>query len=257
MKFKKIGLRRQANKWFNTVCEEWNEATENSVNKSTIEQDFVLRDIPNKRFDKTDITLMKLGTEDAIVKLADSSGKLCVLNYASYIKPGGGFINGHFAQEEVLCHVSNLYNVLNEHKDVYKERRNSVNKGLYSENFIYSPDIMFVRELYNTTNPIKCDVLTYAATCPAKKDKSKEYYDTWAKRIKNAIVYPSIHNVDTLILGAWGCGMFGNDPLSLAQQWELIMPTIDGLYKNVVYAIPDDKNYKVFDEVIKYNRIGE
>ena len=57
------------------------------------------------------IVLTDANTVDAIHKYA-KDGKICALNYASYKTPGGGYMKGMMAQEEYLCHYSNLYNVI-------------------------------------------------------------------------------------------------------------------------------------------------
>lgn len=59
--------------------------------------------------------IITLTNEDSVSAIFNHQiGKVCVLNFASFKYPGGGFINGSKAQEECLCHESFLYNVLNE-----------------------------------------------------------------------------------------------------------------------------------------------
>lgn len=250
-------MAKQAKDWVDVTSKEWYYETRDSIAESTIERNFKLNEVPKKRFEHTDVMVMKCGTENAIVEFEKTGDKLCALNFASYKGPGGGFMRGQYAQEEALCHLSNLYNVLESYRSVYNERLSRLNNGRYGEDFIYSPNILFARELNNIDNPIRCDVLTYAAPCMMRKAKTEDYYNIWRVRLINAIVYPAMHNVDTLILGAWGCGVFCNKPEFVAQVWENLMPHIDGLYKRVIYAIPDGKNYNPFNKTISYNRIGE
>ena len=80
-----------------------------------------------------------------------------------------------------------------------------------------------------------------------EKAKTEKYYEVLKQRIYNAYDYPSFHDVDTLILGAWGCGVFCNDPDTVAQLFAEAMKTYPGLYENVVYAVSTIKNSKNYD----------
>ena len=57
---------------------------------------------------------------------------------------------------------------------------------------------------------------------------------------------------DAIILGAYGCGFFGNDPYVVASIWRGIIRDYGGYFKNIVFAIPNDKdnNFATFKEVL-------
>lgn len=57
---------------------------------------------------------------------------------------------------------------------------------------------------------------------------------------------------DAIILGAYGCGFFGNDPYVMASIWRGIIRDYGGYFKNIVFAIPNDKdnNFATFKEVL-------
>lgn len=63
--------------------------------------------------------------------------------------------------------------------------------------------------------------------------------------------------VNTLILGAWGCGAFGGDPNEIATLFvrALISDSFGELYQNIHFAIPKlaptDNNYDVFFKVLR------
>ena len=46
--------------------------------------------------------------------LRQNNGRLAILNLASPLRPGGGFLNGATAQEEALCMRTTLYPALKE-----------------------------------------------------------------------------------------------------------------------------------------------
>ena len=79
-------------------------------------------------------------TQEAIFKFYTKN--LSVLNFASYKYPGGGFLAGSSAQEEMLCHNSFLYNVISTFKDYYNWNNEHKNKALYLDRAIYSPNYL-------------------------------------------------------------------------------------------------------------------
>ena len=175
---------------------------------------------------------------------------MCVLNFASFKYPGGGFINGSKAQEECLCHESFLYNVLSEFdKTFYEENRNSKSNSLYTNRAFYSPNIRFFKD----DRSCLADVLTCAApNCSSNNISKSDNSIALNKRVEFVLNIASNKNVDTLILGAWGCGVFGQDPSEVAKQF------IDELenhkdIENIIFAIIDKEsnNYRDFEKAIK------
>lgn len=182
--------------------------------------------------------------------------KPCILNFASYKNPGGMFLAGSSAQEECLCHASNLYNILEKfNKDYYipHRQKGATNRALYSNQAIYSPDVVFEYE----KNTFKCDVLTCAAP---NFSAAHRYYGVTSK--KNAeVLFDRItflrkilenNHVDTVILGAYGCGVFGQDPNLVASYMNQIFK--DSNIDTIVYAIPrglNEKNYLAFERRIE------
>ena len=78
-----------------------------------------------------------LKDQDSVFGLTDRS-KTAILNYASYKHPGGYFLGGSSAQEEVLCHESNLYPILLAFDDTYYAwNRQRLNRALYLDRAIY------------------------------------------------------------------------------------------------------------------------
>jgi len=204
---------------------------------------------------ENDIEVIDSTTENATFKYGNhyEDKSLCVLNFASFTRPGGGFIKGSIAQEEALCHASNLYNVLITFKDKYTENfyKRSFETGLYENWAIFSPSIFF--EVNKHT------ILANVITCPApnynvyKKYDSDEnlYLKTLESRIKFILDIAKNNNQQILILGAFGCGVFGNDPTLVASIFKELLKHYK--FEKVVFAIPDNGNgnYVAFKKVFK------
>ena len=187
--------------------------------------------------------------------------KLAILNFASFKHPGGGYIRGTHAQEECLCEKSFLYNVLSKFEDTwYKDNLNYANDSLYADRGLYSPNVLF---LENGGGSIcKCDVITVA--CPnlksfieRKKGKpniDELNYQALYNRCRFILEIAKRQKVYSLILGAFGCGVFKQNPENVANIFRELLNKYDyGLY-SVEFAIPavnnqsKTDNYKVFKD---------
>lgn len=198
-------------------------------------------------------------------------GRTAVLNFASYQKPGGGFPGGSKAQEEWLCHDSFLYNVLQKHEqDYYAWNRQHVNQSLYRDRALYTPDVRFFRApedeqehpgtinhlaMYDTEacDSTLCDVITCAAPNKAAAQQKgvsrEENLRALASRIKFILDIAEEQGVETLILGAFGCGVFGQDPSETAWVFRQCLDAEKRSFKKVIFAIPKEssvENYESF-----------
>ena len=156
-------------------------------------------------------TLMKHCEESA--KSGKRGNRVCVLNFASYKNPGGGYASGAFAQEEALCAESTLFPVLAQFEHIYYDwNRKHLNHALYTNRALYSPFIVFERKSEEENKSVKIDVLTCAAPNYYGAGRQGISYEentkALASRIKFMYDVAEDNSVDTLILGAWGCGVF-------------------------------------------------
>lgn len=181
-----------------------------------------------------------------------NDGKVAALNFASYKNAGGCFLGGSTAQEECLCHASYLYNVLKECKSYYAYNNKHKNNALYTNRALYSPKVMFFKnDSITTCNVITCAAPNYYA---AKKylniDKSLNS-EALKQRIKFVLDVAEYKNVDTLILGAFGCGVFGQDPREVATIFNEELKTHN--FNKIIFAIPSghNDNYYWFNEILK------
>ena len=208
-------------------------------------------DSPEKPCTSQELVTMPVDSVNAAF-MNSGRGKVCILNFASYKQPGGGFLKGMMAQEEALCSVSTLYPVLAEFgRTYYSWNQKNLNKGMYTNAALYSPDILFFA---SDGRAEKFDVLT----CAAPNISSGKRYGTVSEmensaylcsRIKFMYDVASKKKVDTLILGAWGCGVFKQDPHEVARL--LCHYGKESSVRRLVFAIPDvtSRNYKAFIEV--------
>lgn len=191
------------------------------------------------------------------------TGKTAVLNFASYKNPGGKFIEGSSAQEECLCHASYLYNVLLRMPKYYKWNKDHINKALYLDRALYTPDITFFSGTENTDNPseiVKADVITCAAPNISTAERyagvlGSENLDALLDRIKFVLNIAMDNHVDTLILGAFGCGVFGQNATIVARYFAYALKTYDYHLKNIYFSIlnrGNNDNYTRFKEGWKW-----
>lgn len=194
-----------------------------------------------------------LTDEDSVSAVFNhQKGKVCVLNFASYKNPGGMFLRGSKAQEECLCHESFLYNVLSELDDYYTSHFQTLNRSLYTNDALYTPNIRFFRDNKNClADVITCAAPNYKAASKYHNVSKFENLSVLKDRTRFVLDVASEEQVDTLILGAWGCGVFGQDPTEVAECFMNKLKKHQDI-ENVVFAVIDknSENYKAFEKVI-------
>lgn len=216
---------------------------------------------------KTNIAFVPDTTENLLTKIGGHD-KIIVLDFANFTKPGGGFIRGAIAQEESLCHSSNLYNILMQHKDFYKRHKKfGVDKDLGTNDALFIPNVKFeVDNGTNTDSYHSVNVLVVAAPNARRFkyrwkfwfEENSYYYDcandaALFDRINFVLKCAAVTNQKYLVLGAFGCGVFGQDPETVASIFkELLETTYKNVFKKVYFPVPYDprnKNYTVFKNV--------
>ena len=164
-------------------------------------------------------------------------GKTCVLNMANAINKGGGVERGAMAQEEELCRRSNLWYGL---RPSYYP--------MQDDEFIYTKNVKFFRnKQYEFMNEFKCDILTIAAPClinfkPGRYPKN--YSKIVQEKIKIMIYAPYYMGVKHLILSAFGCGAFRNNPKFMSSMFKKQIKLLNLPYETITFAILDDSNSK-------------
>lgn len=205
-----------------------------------------------------------------------TSNKVCVLNFASATTPGGGVVKGSSAQEECLCRCSTLYKSLIDpdcFKKFYEPHKNGLSP-LHNDDIIYTPNVVIFKEDSYKDLPkedwVTVDVLTCAApnlrsnpnnafneesTYTQVSIPDNELYELHVKRARKILQVAAAKGCDTIILGAFGCGAFRNDPQVVAKAYKDTLPAFRHAFKNIEFAVycrpSDDTNYRVFEQVIR------
>lgn len=203
-----------------------------------------------------------LSTVDAVRKLAaEGRDNIGVLNFASAKNPGGGFINGAMAQEESLAASSTLYRTLTAHETYYQKNR-AQSSMMYTDYAIYSPDVVFFRDgdFHLVKNPVRASVLTLPAVNMGqvllKGEDAAEAERVMRRRMALALAIFAEQGAKNLVLGAYGCGVFRNDPHLIAAWWqELLSEGVGGCFDSIFHAVLDrSKNencIKAFEKIAK------
>lgn len=222
----------------------YREAIEKSVANSKI-YDHVENIVTRKQ--STTVEVVDMKTLDAALKHRE--GKTCVLNFASFKNPGGGFLRGAVAQEEYLCQNSTLYNVLSKFSTYYEQNRLNTNDALYWNRAVYSPGITILPSV-GLVDVLSCAAPNVRASHASDTKKTKAL----VSRIKFVLDILEKEECDTVVLGAFGCGVFGNDPKLVAETFKRQRVLQRGFSK-VIFAIPNELsvNHCAFREV--YNDI--
>jgi len=184
---------------------------------------------------------------------ADQPSRVCVLNFASARHPGGGFKSGARAQEEDLCRASGLYPTLTRNMGMYAR----VSSGLYTDRMIYSPQVPVFRDGAGALlgRPICCDVVS-AAACNMKAVKGREsgkVDEVMGQRTLRMLQLVQGRGARSLVLGAWGTGVFRLDPYDVAEWFSEALQHVH--FDEVVFAIPDSSKLDMFEEVFEDDRL--
>lgn len=199
--------------------------------------------VPDERkgvTNKIDIVFINTDTVGALMELTESEERIVLLNFASYKNPGGQFLRGSTAQEEMLCHESFLYNVLCECGAYYEWNQKHLNYGLYTHRALYTPDICFKRG--------GCTKHVAVITCASPNMHAVQYHPekikfnkiTLEERAQLVCEVATNRGHDIIILGAWGCGVFRQSPNDVIEAWNKALNNVK--FNKVVMAVPGGPN---------------
>ncbi|KAI4158539.1 MAG: hypothetical protein L6R39_000517 [Caloplaca ligustica] len=199
--------------------------------------------------------------------------KIALLNMASPLRPGGGFLTGANSQEEFLCMRTTLLPSL--HEEFYR---------LPELSLVYTSDVLVFRDGEGHDLPksdrffvdvVSAAMLRYPdvtnriqnlGSAPGGPAKQLVYTNNKDREIALAKMRLVLdicaeRHVDKVILGAWGCGAFANPVHEIARLWRKALFPDEGRKKNprklnkgmdvanlreAIFAIPDKNMASVF-----------
>ncbi|GAA4084327.1 TIGR02452 family protein [Streptomyces shaanxiensis] len=193
-------------------------------------------------------TFFEVTGESSLEAARRLGGDTAVLNFASARNPGGGYLNGAQAQEEALCRGSALYTCLLEAREFYDHHR-AHRDPFYTDRVIHSPGVPVFRDDRGRLldEPYTAGFLTAAApnagvvrrTTP---QRTAELPQALAARAERVLETAAAHGYRRLVLGAWGCGVFQNDPAQVAGAFRALLGPggrFAGAFEHVVFGILD------------------
>lgn len=173
-----------------------------------------------------------------------------VLNFASALQPGGGYLYGSPAQEECLCRETTLYASLTAPDAAYLYEENHREKApLFTHTFLVSPHVDIFRRFENGTYPLMApkDVKTTAVLTVPAPDLSllpqgfprAQVSQTVRDRMRHFLAGAARMGYRRLTLGAWGCGAFRHDAADIASDFRHILITEhwQSLFDTITFAI--------------------
>ncbi|MBC7809311.1 MAG: TIGR02452 family protein [Akkermansiaceae bacterium] len=184
----------------------------------------------------------------AAKRLLDAGTHPLVLNFANAIEPGGGFLSGSVAQEEYLARSSGLYATIKDDPMYRFHRDMGADSFLASEWAILSPGVPVFRGDIGwlLAEPWLCAMLTCAAPV-ARKVGLERATAVMQTRIDRVLSIARAYGYRSLVLGAWGCGAFHNDPAAIAGFFrEALTGKFLGGFDEAVFAVTDwspDRRY--------------
>lgn len=257
--------------WIGCTSELKNSVSE-SINKTKL---YMEENIPEAEYEKsfeTEISVTASRSFEAAMRLRKEypDAKIAVHNFASATNPGGGVTHGASAQEECLCRCSTLYPVISNGKvrEYYNYHRRK-NDLRYSDACIYSPDIVIIKSDENVPQRLdkkdwcRVDVITCAAPNLNPKRYSDgerkiisdtELMELHIKRARAMLSVAAENGAEILVLGAFGCGAFRNNPFVVANAYKRVLSEFAGCFKKIEFAVyctqRDKSNYEIFKRIL-------
>ncbi len=223
-----------------------------------------------RRYDaRARVVVSRKRTLEAALPYVRAGQRVCVLNFASATTPGGGVTWGSSAQEECLCRVSTLYGLLSDPmlRNVFYSPHRASGGYLYNDDLIYTPGVLVLKtdedhpQRMGPEDWYEVDVVSCAAPnlrssrgdgiVPISDERLSGLHKKRLRRILDATL--ALGQPDVMILGAFGCGAFRNDPWVVAKAMSQVIPDFLDAFRAIEFAVycpphGSDENYRAFGE---------
>lgn len=195
-------------------------------------------------------------TNESVVATAKRIKRPLILVFGSAHKPGGGVISGAVAQEEDIALTSTWYFQVKDNKDYYQLPQNNL---MYSEKILYlSNSLLLSDEYYQKIYPQKVSFIGCAApNLSGMKDSGIEIheariYEVLERRIAAILNFAEYHGHKDLILGAWGCGVFGLSPEKVSLIFKKVISE-NHFSGNLYFPVLDKEMFTIFEKNLVKN----
>jgi uncharacterized protein (TIGR02452 family) len=203
------------------------------------------QDLPSQKVEVSVVNATTLHAAHQLIEIEGMSKILC-LNFASAMSPGGGFISGSQAQEESLARATTLYPCLAQMNEMYEINR-QLCSPLFTDNMVYSPDVLVFRDDDDILldKPFPISILTtpaVRANAVVDPGEIERVQQVMFDRTEKLLSIAAINDYKVLVLGAWGCGVFGNSPTQVAKDFYHHLvdnPLLNKYFTKVVFAVLD------------------
>jgi uncharacterized protein (TIGR02452 family) len=152
---------------------------------------------------------------------------------------------------------------------MYRYNSMPTSTALYSDHLIYSPGVPVLRtdDGQWRPQPLLLDVITAPAVNAGAlarnaPDLLPQLVPTMRQRLRLVLAAAARHGVEALVLGAWGCGVFANDPAQIAQLFAeaLAEPTIRGRFRCITFAVFDPQSphavFRAFEQGVSFKELA-
>lgn len=194
-----------------------------------------------------------------------NSKEVLVLNFANPVHPGGGVRRGALAQEEDLCRKSSLLISLeSKEASIYYENNKKLRTNMGSNAIIITPKVEVIKD--QDGNLLDESVVVAVMTCAAPNINTEYGYEGMTEEHYKHLIYcrivgmlrcAAIMGYKYLVLGAFGCGAFGNDAKIVSdlfykalKEFELDGMREKDLFNRIDFAVlsrsQDQYNFKQF-----------